>query len=166
MTLASTIKDTMKRNIVVVRPEDSIKEAVRNMASKNIGCLVVVDKNKPVGIMTERDVIKRIMANGVDTEKTRIKEVMTRKIISLSSDRSIKEAVDILDKNKIKKLPVIEHGKLIGIVTMTDLLRCISRIEKKESKELRNSIKKLHLTKIRLQTRIIKLEDKITKSKG
>jgi predicted transcriptional regulator len=157
-----TLKDSMNRRIVVVAPDDSIKRAVRLMASKNIGCVVSVEMNKPVGILTERDIV-RIIHKGMDTDKTKVKDVMSKKLISLDSGKSIQEAVDILEKKHIKKLPIIESGKLIGIVTITDLLKSLRELENEESKKLKKTVKDLHLTKIKLQSRIISLEDKLVK---
>ncbi len=155
------VRDEMCKNVVVAEPRDSVKLAVKIMSSKDIGCIVSVDKNKPVGILTERDIMKRIVAPGLDAEKTLVRDVMTRKLIGMESTTSVQDAVDLLEKKKIKRLPVIEHGKLMGIITMTDLLRCMRRLEGEEAKELKKAIKDLHLTKIKLQTRIIELEEKM-----
>jgi predicted transcriptional regulator len=157
------LKDSMNSNIVVVEPKDSVSRAVELMASRNIGCVVSVEKSKPLGILTERDIV-RIVQKGLDLDKTRVSDIMSRKIISLESGSSIQAAVDLLEKNHIKKLPVIERGRLIGIVTMTDLLKSMRRIENEEEKRLRKTIKELHLTKINLQSRIIELESRLTKT--
>lgn len=157
------LKDSMNRNIVAVGPDDSVRKAVKLMASRNIGCVVSVEKSKPLGILTERDIV-RIVQKGIDLDKTRVSDIMSRKIISLESGSSIQSAVDILEKNHIKKLPVIERGRLIGIVTMTDLLKSMRRIEVEEEKKLRKTVKDLHLTKINLQSRIIELESRLTKT--
>jgi predicted transcriptional regulator len=157
------IKDEMKRDVFVTGPGDSVKNAINLMSSKNIGCVVSVDKNKPVGILTERDILRKVVAPGIDSDNTKVRDVMTKKLISMESSKTVQEAVDLLEKRGIKRLPVIEFGKLIGIVTMTDLLKCLRKIENENSKKLRKTIKELHLTKIKLQSRIIRLEDKLTK---
>lgn len=155
------LKESMRRDVVVVRPGDAVRRAVKLMASRNIGCVVSVEKRRPMGILTERDVV-RLVSKGVDMEKARVGDVMSRKVVSLDSKRSVQEAVDLLDKRKIKKLPIIEHGKLIGIVTMTDLLRSLRKAESEEARELRKAVKDLHLTKISLQSRIVELEEKVS----
>jgi CBS domain-containing protein len=157
------IKDEMKRDVFVTGPDDSVKAAIKLMSSKNIGCVVSVDKNKPVGILTERDILRKVVAPGIDSDNTKVRDIMTKKLISMESSKTVQEAVDLLEKRGIKRLPVIEFGKLIGIVTMTDLLKCLRKIENENSKKLRKTIKELHLTKIRLQSRIIRLEDKLSK---
>lgn len=159
------IKDEMKRDVFVTGPDDSVKAAINLMSSKNIGCVVSVDKNKPVGILTERDILRRVVAPGIDSDNSKVRDIMTKKLISMESSKTVQEAVDLLEKRGIKRLPVIEFGKLIGIVTMTDLLKCLRKIENENSKKLRKTIKELHLTKIKLQSRIIRLEDRLTKLK-
>jgi len=161
-----TLKESMRREIVVVSPDDSIKSVASIMASKGIGCVISVKENKPIGIVTERDIVKKIIHKGRDPATTRVRDVMSRKIISLDSGRSIHDAVDTLEKKRIKKLPIIEHDKLIGIVTMTDLLKSLREIEGEESESLRKLVKDLHLTKIKLQSRIVELEDRLLKGRG
>ena len=160
--MAILIKDEMKRDVFVAGPSDSVKAAIQLMALKDIGCVVSVDRNKPVGILTERDIIKKVVATGVDLDNIKVMDVMTKKLISMESSKTVQEAVDLLEKKGIKRLPVIEYGKLIGIVTMTDLLKALRKIENDESKKLRRTVKELHLTKIKLQTRIIELEDRLS----
>jgi signal-transduction protein with cAMP-binding, CBS, and nucleotidyltransferase domain len=155
------LRQEMKRNVVAISPKDSVKKAARVMASKNIGCVVSKEKDKPMGILTERDILKKVTAKGLDPESVMVNDIMTKDIITLDPNRTVQEAVDLLEKRKIKRLPVAEGGKILGIVTLTDLIRCMRRIEDKESKELKKMIKDLHLTKIKLQSRIISLEEKI-----
>jgi CBS domain-containing protein len=157
------LKDSMRRDVVVVRPEDTVRRAIELMASRKIGCVVSVDRKRPVGILTERDIV-RLVSRGIDTEKARVGGVMSRKIVSMDSGKGIEEAIDLLDKKKIKKLPIIERGKLIGIVTMTDLLKSLRKIEGEESRKLRKTVKSLHLTKISLQSKIIALEERISRN--
>jgi predicted transcriptional regulator len=166
MEMSSKISKCMKKKTFVTHPEDTVKSAVSLMAKKNIGCIMVVDKNKPVGIVTERDILKKIVYPSRQPDGIKVKDVMTKNIISMSSDKSVQEAVDLLNKKKIKKLPVIEKGKLKGIVTMTDLLKSIRDLESQEFVQLRKTVKDLHLTKIKLQSRIVDLEDRINKSPG
>jgi CBS domain-containing protein len=158
------LKAKMNRKVVVISPKESVSKAASVMASRDIGCIVSVETGKPVGILTERDILKKVTARGIDPKSLRVRDVMTRKIISLDSRKTIEEAVDLLEQKKIKRLPIIEKGSLIGIVTLTDLVRCLRNIEIDDLKKLRRTIKELHLTKIRLQSRIISLEEKAMKS--
>lgn len=161
--MKNLLEKEMKRNVVVIDPKDSVKKAASLMASKNIGCIVPVKTGRPVGIMTERDILKKVTAKGTDPESINVEDIMTKDIISLDPQKTVEEAVDILEKKKIKRLPVIEKNKLMGIVTLTDLVKCLRRIEIDDLKKLQKTIKELHLTKIKLQSRIISLEEKVIK---
>ena len=152
------IKNAMNRKVVVVKPEDSVKKAVKLLSAKGIGCLIVTENDKPVGILTERDVLNRIVIPSLSTEKTKVKQIMTKKLISLDSEKNIADAANLLEKNKIKKLPIIEKGKLAGIITMTDLMKSMRKIEEEQAKKLRRVCEELHSTKIELQTKINYLE--------
>ncbi len=160
------VKDKMHKNVITASPDDEVRKTVKTMADHNIGCIVICENGKPCGILTERDIMKRIVAPGTDPNFAKVREVMTKKLVDLDSGKSVQEAVDILDKNGIKRLPVIDSGKLVGVITMTDLLRALREIEDNESREISKRVKDLHLTKIKLQSRIISLEDKINKAKA
>jgi CBS domain-containing protein len=161
--MKNLLEKEIRRNVVVISPKDSVKKAASLMASKDIGCIVSVETGKPVGIMTERDILKKVTAKGTDPESINVGDIMTRDIISIDSQRTVEEAVDLLEKKRIKRLPVIEKNNLMGIVTLTDLIKCLRRIEIDDLKRLQRTIKDMHLTKIKLQSRIISLEDKVNK---
>jgi len=88
-----------------------------------IGCLVVVEAGRVVGILTERDVLKRVVDEGRKPEETRVREVMSKPPVTISPDADLETAIELMFKHKIKKLPVVENGKLVGLVTFTDLVR-------------------------------------------
>ena len=161
--MKNLLEKEMRKSVVVIDPKDSVKKAASLMASKDIGCIVPVETGRPVGIMTERDILKKVTAKGIDPKSISVEDIMTRDIISLDSQRTVEEAVDLLEKKKIKRLPVIEKNNLIGIVTLTDLIKCLRRIEIDDLKRLQRTIKELHLTKIKLQSRIISLEERVIK---
>jgi CBS domain-containing protein len=159
------IRDRMSRDVVVIGPEDTVRDAVRAMSSNDIGCVVVERDGKPVGIFTERDLVKKIVAPGTDANFTKIKDAMSKRLVTLDSKTSIQDAAEILERKAIRRLPVLEGGRLVGIVTMTDLLRELRKIEKSDAERLKKTIKSLHLTKIKLQSRIITLEEKLSRKK-
>ena len=156
------VRDRMRRHVITTSPGETVRKAVESMAENDIGCIVVCQGARLLGILTERDVVKRIVASGADPNFTKVSDVMTKKLIGLDSKKTVQEAVGILKKGRIKRLPVIEGGKLVGIITMTDLIDSMREIEKEESDNLRKTVKELHLTKIRLQSRIVELEERIS----
>jgi len=113
----------MVTDVVTVEPDVDVRRAVRAMNDFEIGCLVVVEAGRVVGILTERDVLKRVVDEGRKPEETRVREVMSKPPITISPDVDLETAIELMFKHKIKKLPVVENSKLVGLVTFTDLVR-------------------------------------------
>ncbi len=124
------VKDVMVTDLVTVKADISVKKAVKVMNDFEIGCLIVVENGEAVGIVTERDILKRIVVEGRDPEKTLVGEVMSKPLIVTSPETSLEEAIESMFKHKIKKLPVVEGGKLVGLVTFTDIARIQPVMEK------------------------------------
>jgi CBS domain-containing protein len=117
------VEDVMIENVVTVDADATVKEAVEIMNKHEIGCLIVMKWNKPVGILTERDMLKRVLAETRNPEKTKVSEVMTTPVVATEPSTDIEEAARFMFKKNVKKLPVISEGKLVGLVTLTDLAR-------------------------------------------
>jgi CBS domain-containing protein len=113
----------MVTDVVTVGANVNVRRAVRVMNDFEIGCLIVVENGSVVGILTERDVLKRVVDEGRKPEETLVKDVMSKPLITISSEASLENAIELMFKHKIKKLPVVENGKLVGLVTFTDLVR-------------------------------------------
>jgi CBS domain-containing protein len=117
------VKEIMSTSVKTVRPTDNIKEAASLMNESMIGCLIVVSgKGKIEGIVTERDILTDVVAEGKDSASVTVGEIMTKDIVVIPPDASLEEAADVMTAKKIKKLPVVEGGRLAGIVTATDLV--------------------------------------------
>ncbi len=117
------VKDVMVRNVVTADVSLSIRQAVERMNKHEIGCLVVLEKGQYAGILTERDVLKRVVAKGRNPEKTLVGDVMSKPLIAVDPDMSLDEAVKLMFEKRIKKLTVVKDEKLAGLVTMTDIAR-------------------------------------------
>lgn len=113
----------MVKEIVTVEDSSTVKAAVELMNKHEIGCLVVVNHKKPVGIVTERDMLRRVIYESKKPERTRIISIMSKPLISITSGMSTGEAAKLMFEQRIKKLPVVEDGRLVGLVTLTDLMR-------------------------------------------
>lgn len=113
------VKEIMKK-VVTINKRATIKAASALMSKKNIGCLVVVEKDLIVGIITERDILKYISHS--NNLNALVEDIMTENVITIDSNASLEEAANCMFQNKIKKLPVVEKEKLIGIITATDLI--------------------------------------------
>ncbi|MEM2103700.1 MAG: CBS domain-containing protein [Candidatus Bathyarchaeia archaeon] len=117
------MKDIMVTDVVSVGPDVIVKKAVKVMNDFEIGCLIVVEDSKVIGILTERDVLKRVVNEGRKPEETRVGEVMSKPPITVNPDASLENAIQLMFKYKIKKLPVVENNRLVGLITFTDLVR-------------------------------------------
>jgi len=113
--------------VETARPTDLLEVALRRMVAKNIGCIVIVDRDKPVGIITERD-ISRNVAKSPETLKIAVDRIMSSPMIFLSPDAPINEAMETMLSYGIRRLPVVEEGKLVGIVSIRDLLHWTVKI--------------------------------------
>ena len=117
------VKDVMVKEIITVNPTTKIRDAVELMNKNEIGCLVVTRKGKPVGIMTERDVLKKIVCRCKNPEQTRVSEIMSKPLIVGRVDMNWMEAVKLMLNQNIKKLPILDGERLVGLVTLSDIAR-------------------------------------------
>ncbi len=122
----STVRNVMTKTVVTTELHKFVREAAELMGKKNVGSLVAVHKGKPVGIITERDIVEKIVARGVDASSVQIKEIMSKPLITVKSDTPIIEAIRTMQRKKIRRLVIVENQKLIGIVTQRDLLRALA----------------------------------------
>lgn len=116
------VKDVMTKNLKTISPSATMSEAARAMRKNRIGCLVVVEGSKPVGIITERDIAYKIVAEEKSSD-TAVKEVMTRDLKTIDKEKTLKDAARIMAAHVIRRLPVIENKELIGIITLEDIMK-------------------------------------------
>ncbi|MEO9365104.1 MULTISPECIES: cyclic nucleotide-binding/CBS domain-containing protein [Candidatus Nitrosocaldus] len=117
------LKDIMIRNVVTISPDKTAQDAARLMAEHGIGSVVVMDSDKVIGIITERDLVRKVCAKDIPSSKVKIQDVMSAPIITAEPDLPIEAAVQRMFNNKIRRLPVVENGKLVGIVTISDIAK-------------------------------------------
>jgi len=117
------IRDVMVREVITVDENSSVKEAVDIMNEFQIGSLIVLERGKAKGIVTERDFLRRVIAEAKDVMNTKVKEIMTTPLVVVEPGTDLEEAVKLMYENRIKKLAVVDANKLVGIVTLTDIAR-------------------------------------------
>jgi CBS domain-containing protein len=117
------LDNIMINKVITTKKETTVKDAVKLMNKYEIGCLVVVENGKPVGIITERDLLKRVLAKSKELRNIKVTEIMSKQLVSVPPNMEIEEATKLMIKKKIKKLPIVKKEKLLGLVTLTDLLR-------------------------------------------
>ncbi|MFO7677937.1 MAG: CBS domain-containing protein [Thermoplasmatota archaeon] len=117
------VKEAMKTNLVQIKPEDTILEAAKQMKKYKIGNVIVVEKKQPIGILTESDILKKVVAEGKHADTTLVEEVMSTPLIVVDPYVNLEKAMTIMGKCNIRRLPVIEKGELIGVITQRDISR-------------------------------------------
>lgn len=121
------ISVNMRQPPVTLSPSETVSSLMFKMINEDIGAVVVVDEGRAVGIITEKDVLERVIMRGKDVYETKAKDVMSKPLISIDADRPIKEGLELMRKNKIKRLAVTKNESLIGLVTEKRLLEAIVR---------------------------------------
>jgi len=123
MAMSQKLRKIMVENVVTVKPNDTIKKAAQLMNLHGISSLVVVDSGKPVGIITERDMLDRVLNKSMVTTEAAVTDIMSKPVVTACPNMRAGDAAKIMIERGIKKLPVVENGRLVGIVSLTDLLR-------------------------------------------
>jgi len=121
------IESNMTTNVETVESTESLKDALRRIVARNIGSIVVVAGNEPVGIITERD-ISRYVARDKNALKRKVNSVMSSPLITIEPTNSVQEALGLMLKQGVRRLPVMKQQKLVGIVSQRDLLRWVLRV--------------------------------------
>jgi len=141
------VEDVMVEDVILVSEKATVKEAAELMDQNEIGCLVVMKNGKPVGIVTETDMVKRVVLGPADPEKTKVKNIMSKPLVVGNPQMDVDQASNIMRKRKIKKLPIIENGRLVGLVTTTDIVRS-PEVMKMMIKSIKRNIVKEIITSI------------------
>lgn len=119
------VKDVMKTNVISIDSSMAIKDAACMMDDANVGCIIITQDNKPAGILTERDFVKRIVAKNLDLS-TPLSQVMSSPLTVVEPDETVWEAAETMKRNSIHKLPVQDNNKIVGMITTTDLVEICS----------------------------------------
>lgn len=117
------VKDVMTKEIVTVNVDDTVSIASKVMAEKQGGYAVVLKAGKPVGIVTERDLVWKIIAKELDPSKIRVGEIMASPLITIDPDADLESAAEIMEKNRIRRLPVTRGDVLYGVITARDIVQ-------------------------------------------
>ena len=133
------LKLNKNRKIWTISKEKSVKQALILMSENNIGAIVIVDNNDlPIGIFSERDYARKIILKGKSSKDTLLDEVMTKKLITVTRDYKIDQCMEIMSEKRIRHLPVLENKKIVGIISIGDVLKIMI----KEQKELIDHLQK------------------------
>jgi CBS domain-containing protein len=129
-----TVNDLMKAkaesSAITIDADDSVFNALRLMANHNVGAVMVVENNQMVGILTERDYARKVILMGRCSPDTKVREIMTREMITVNPESTLEECMELMAKWHIRHLPILSAGRLTGIISMRDVVQAL--ISKKE----------------------------------
>ena len=122
MILDAKVGSVARRDLLTVDENESIQSAAEVMTNRGVGSVFVTRGGEPVGIVTERDLLSKVIAAGRDPRKTKVKEVMSSPPISIEAEKTLREAVDLMARRRIRRLAVTETGRITGLITQRDIL--------------------------------------------
>ena len=117
------VRDIMTKNIKTVKPDDSVHAAVQKMNKFDIGSVIVISSGRPVGIITETNIMRRVVEPRMDPATVWAKDIMTSPLITIDQNTTVAEAAKVMAERKINRLPVINGDKLVGLISSTDIVK-------------------------------------------
>jgi CBS domain-containing protein len=117
------VRDIMAKNVKTVRTDDSVHDAVVKMNKFDVGSVIVTNNNRPVGIITNKNILSRVVEPRLDAGIIRAKDIMSSPIITIEPDSSVEDAAKLMAKKRIKKLAVMNKDKILGILSTSDIVR-------------------------------------------
>ena len=140
MTIVKNLLSNKTSEIWSLAPDASVFEALEMMADKNISGLLIVENDALVGIFTERDYARKLVLKGKSSKATQVGELMTRNVLYVGSKNTIEDCMQLMTDKRIRHLPVLDDGRLTGIVTIGDLVKQIISEQKTTISQLENYI--------------------------
>jgi CBS domain-containing protein len=130
MQTARSILDTKGHDVWSVGPDTTVLDALRVMADKEVGAVLVLDDERLLGILSERDYARKVVLAGRSSKDSPVSAVMTTHIVCVSPDKTVDECMALMTEKRLRHLPVLDHKKVIGIVSIGDLVKAV--IDEKE----------------------------------
>jgi CBS domain-containing protein len=140
MKLVCHLLDSKGRDVVSISPDASVLDAIRLMSDKGIGALVVVDGDTVTGIVTERDYARKVILKGRASDTAKVHEIMTTDVITTRSDESVEKCMNTMTDERIRHLPVVNDGKVCGIISIGDLVKAIIADQQQAIEQLEHYI--------------------------
>jgi CBS domain-containing protein len=127
MSLPLLVREVMTPSVISVEASSSVRDAAQVMIERGVGSVIVMEAGRPVGILTERDVLRRVVVKGIDPVKTKVGEVMSSPLVTVRADAYMIDASRLMAQRDIRRLLVVEGDKPVGVVTEKDLLRGLTK---------------------------------------
>lgn len=141
MSKVSNILDRKGKNIISVSPDSTVLEALKVMNDRNIGSVAVLKNGNYAGLLTERDYARKVVMQGRSSSDTRVEDIMTTNLPPITLDTTVEECMRLMNDGNIRYLPVIENAKMIGLVSIMDLVAQTIATQKEMIDHLENYIK-------------------------
>jgi len=140
MKLVKHLLDSKGRHIISVAPGTSVFEAIKIMADKTVGSLLVMEDEDVCGIITERDYARKVIIKGRSSESTMVSEIMSTDVMTTSSSQSVNSCMELMTEKRIRHLPVVEDDRVIGMISIGDLVQAIISDQQEEIQQLEHYI--------------------------
>ena len=138
--VAQVIHDKIDKTIFTINPESTVFEAISLMADKGIGALVVTDQEKVVGILSERDYMRKVTLMERTSKETTVGEIMTAKVLTVTKSTSVENCLSLMTDRHLRHLPVVENEKLVGLISIGDLVKAVMEDQRKLIDQLQQYI--------------------------
>ena len=122
MAATLLVRDVMTKDVKVIGPDSSVHKVVAAMNKYNIGSIIVVKDDRPDGVISERDILRRVVEPCLSPETITAKQIMTSPVITISESASLDEVIKLMAEKRVRKIPVMKKDKIVGIITYTDVL--------------------------------------------
>ncbi len=119
------VHELMSKNVITLDDKSSAYDVAKVMSEKNIGTVIILKDNEPIGIITERDLVKKVCAKDLKASEIKVNDIISKPLITIQPNSPIELAAALMAENKIRRLPVVKDGKLVGIITTADIIKDI-----------------------------------------
>lgn len=140
MKLVKHLLDVKGREIISIQPDASVLDAIKLMAERAVGSLLVMEGDELVGIVTERDYARKVIIKGRASDSTRVGEIMTSEVRTATIDQTVNDCMQVMTRRKIRHLPVVDDGRVIGMISIGDLVQGIIESQQEEIQHLEQYI--------------------------
>jgi CBS domain-containing protein len=141
--MSSTVQhilDGKGKDVWSVTPENSVYDALRMMADKGVGALLVIEGDKLVGIFSERDYARKIILQGKSSKESKVKEIMTSKVITVHPQQTVHECMELMTNQRVRHLPVVVDDKVLGVISIGDVVRTVIFEQRQKIKDLESKL--------------------------
>ncbi len=117
------VEEVMSKNPLIVSGELSVREGARILKKRGVSTIIIEEEGNPIGIVTDRDLVTKILAENMDPDKTKLRDIMSNPIVMIPHNENVADAARVMSRRKIRKLPVVKDGKIIGILSENDIVK-------------------------------------------